>query len=321
LTTSREAALALVKPEQLLIARQVFGEDRIEVLKEQIARGATDAELELFAMVCQRTKLDPFARQIWFYRRRANDPPIIQASIDGLRLIAERTGQYQGQRGPEWCGSDGKWREVWLQADPPAAARVGVVRRGFSLPLWSVAVWERAKQTYWHAESKSQRLMPLWERYGPEMLAKTAEAHGLKRAFPQETSGLEVADVPNLEDEQSMQVRQAHNARRYDEIFGKEDVLTNDAGQRVQRATGEVLDEPPTQGAPDPHLDEALRRNADLQERAFDLGVKGLQALKAQPAWSLPKALEANQELEDRIRSRNNDLDLQAAHESRQPLL
>jgi RecT family protein len=317
LTTSTEPSVALVKPEQLLIARQVFGEDRIEVLKDQIARGATDAELELFAMVCQRTRLDPFARQIWFYRRRPNDPPIIQASIDGLRLIAERTGQYAGQRGPEWCGADGKWRELWLQAGPPAAARVGILRRGFPEPLWSVAVWERAKQTYWASDERSrqrvERLMPLWERYGPEMLAKTAEAHGLKRAFPQETSGLEVADVPGLDDEQSARARLENNAKRYDEIFGEDD----QPARRVDIVTGEVLEE----AAPAEHLAAAVRRNVELQEQAFDAGVKGLRALKAQSDWSLEQTLEANQELEERIRSRNGELDRQAAAQSGQTLL
>jgi HPt (histidine-containing phosphotransfer) domain-containing protein len=313
-----ESAIALVKPEQLLIARQVFGEDRIEVLKDQIARGATDAELELFAMVCQRTRLDPFARQIWFYRRRDKDPPIIQASIDGLRLIAERSGRYAGQRGPEWCGKDGRWRDLWLDAGSPAAARVGILRHGFPEPLWSVAVWERAKQTYWVNDERSrqrvERLMPLWERYGPEMLAKTAEAHGLKRAFPQETSGLEIADVPSLEDEDSARARQERNAKRYDEIFGKEEE-EQDGRRRVDRSTGEVLEEEPADADA---IEAALERNDRLGREAQELHIPGLRPHKAASNWSLEKITAANSELEERIRSRNSDLDQQAMAQSNQ---
>lgn len=67
-------------------------------------------DLRNFAIQCKRTGLDPITRQI--YAIPNNGKLTIMASIDGLRLIAERSGAYEGQTRPEWCGEDGKWTDI-----------------------------------------------------------------------------------------------------------------------------------------------------------------------------------------------------------------
>ena len=153
-------------------SRQQFSDDELHLLRRTICKGATDEEFELFVKKCNRTGLDPFARQIYAIRRwdsrKGREVMDIQVSIDGLRLIAERTGKYAGQKGPFWCGATGDWREVWLDDESPAAAKVGILRSDFTEPLW--------------------------KKMGPHMLAKCAEALGLRKAFPNETSGLYTRD-------------------------------------------------------------------------------------------------------------------------------
>lgn len=163
-----------------------FSLEQIDLIKKQIAKGASDDELKMFMAQCKRTNLDPFARQIYCIQRKKKNKDgtwesfmTTQVSIDGFRLIAERSGKYAGQIGPLWCDKDGDWKEVWLKKHPPAAAKVGVLRADFKEPLWGVAAWDSYAQAN-----------PMWEKMPDVMLAKVAEALALRKAFPQDLSGL-----------------------------------------------------------------------------------------------------------------------------------
>lgn len=169
--------------------QEMWDDKQLAALKQLGLANAPKADLAVFLHYAQRTGLDPFARQLYMIERGGRYT--IQASIDGLRIVAQRSGEYAGQVGPYWCGDDGEWIDVWLDTKPPVAAKVGVMRKGFSEPLWAVAKFDS-----YNANT------PIWRKMPDTMIAKCAEALALRKAFPNDLSGIytteemEQAEVP-----------------------------------------------------------------------------------------------------------------------------
>ena len=154
--------------------------EQTQLISTTIAPGCSNDELRLFAYACQRTGLDPFSKQIYAIKRGGK--MTIQAGIDGLRSIAERTGQLDGSE-TLWCGDDGQWTDVWLGSKPPAAAKTTIWRKGAGHPFTGVARF---------ADYNAGQ--GLWTKMGATMIAKCSEALALRKAFPADLSGVYSSD-------------------------------------------------------------------------------------------------------------------------------
>lgn len=128
--------------------------DQDSLLRRTITKNLSDDEHALFVQTCERSGLDPFARHIypikrqqWNHDSRRMEPTYAaEATIDGLRLTAERTQRYGGQLGPDWCGKDGVWKDIWTSDEPPCGARVGIIRSDFDQPVWGKALYSEFVQ-------------------------------------------------------------------------------------------------------------------------------------------------------------------------------
>jgi len=210
-------------------AIQLYRMSEIDELavKNQIMPGATQTELMMFRNVCERTGLNPFNREIYPVERwkKGENGPIktwsFQISIDGYRLMAERSGLYVGQGAPEWCGLDGKWRDIWTLEQPPYAARVTVYRKGCPVGTVGIAYYKMSV-----ALKKDGNALEQWSKSPAHMLAKAAEANALRRAFPLNYGGaveFQDDDIETEEQEQAIIEKPQRSAAQIVASLGGDD--------------------------------------------------------------------------------------------------
>lgn len=178
----------------VLAAEQTFFNEAQQAALVQMGLGdAPRGDIETFFHQAKRSGLDPFARQIYMIGRRSKQGNqwitkyTIQTSIDGFRVIRDRKGTFRGME-EHWCGPDGVWRDVWLESGPPSAARITLHIEGFVAPVTAVARYDE------YVPLKDGRPTGQWGKMPALMTSKVAEALALRKAYPQDYSGLYTSD-------------------------------------------------------------------------------------------------------------------------------
>ncbi|MDQ3259419.1 MAG: phage recombination protein Bet [Pseudomonadota bacterium] len=174
-------------------AKTFFSPDQMDLIKKQIAPKATSDELKLFLYQAARTGLDPLSRQIYAIHRNDNGAAkmTIQTSIDGFRLIAERTERYA------------PGRETTFEYDEEKRVNKATA---YVMKQTKDGKWhEVAASAYFleYAQTTAGGFTKMWKEKPHIMLAKCAEALALRKAFPAEMSGLYTQDEMGKADEPS----------------------------------------------------------------------------------------------------------------------
>lgn len=167
-------ALALA-PDQT-----AFSDQQLKALEQFGIINVPPAELEVFFHHSKRCGLDPFLKQIYLIerynsklKRKVWTP---QTSIDGLRLIADRTGKYVGsESSTHYVG--GKLISATVTVRKVVAGLVG--------EFTATAKFSEYVQRYQNGD-----ITEMWQTKGETMLTKCAEAKALRMAFPQDMFGV-----------------------------------------------------------------------------------------------------------------------------------
>jgi phage recombination protein Bet len=176
-------AIVTIAPQGGAITRLEFSAEQRQMIRDTIAPQASEQEFTMLMEVASLRRLNPLLKQIHFVPRWSKKLSrytwSFQVSIDGFRLIADRTGQYDGQD------------EAEIERDKAgiALARVRVYRKGISRPFVGVAHWAEYVQ-----KGKDGDISDFWKRMPNVMISKCAEAIALRKAFPEDLSGFYVPE-------------------------------------------------------------------------------------------------------------------------------
>tara|TARA_R100001509_G_scaffold165036_3_gene144844 strand:- start:3703 stop:4494 length:792 start_codon:yes stop_codon:yes gene_type:complete len=148
--------------------------EELDLLKNEICKGATDSELVYFLKVCSSLNLNPFTKQI--YSLPFSGGRVVVIGIDGLSTIAHRTNEYVG------CGP-ATFHFKNPNDKEPLSAEVTVyrMRNGIKGEFTAKVFMD---------EYKPKFKAPMWDKFPKRMLEKCAHALALKKGFNEEMTGL-----------------------------------------------------------------------------------------------------------------------------------
>jgi RecT family len=179
-----------------------FTEAEKAVFRTAYAPAATDDQWSLFIQECERRSLVPGTHVIFQTRnasefnaqigRRVSVQKVtLITTVNALRLIAERSGKYDGHS-PfiyYYQTEDGELKESKIPLGKiPHAVSVEGFRKDWSQPLFATARYDAYVQT--KDDAGQRRPTQMWATRGEEQLAKCCEALMLRTVSPEECAGL-----------------------------------------------------------------------------------------------------------------------------------
>lgn len=154
-----------------------YTREQIDTIKNTVAKGATDSELQMFLHVAQTYGLDPFLKEI-FYSDKMHT---IITSRDGYLKAAQRDPDFEGIQSMAVCEND----DFEIDVVAGTVKHVfGKGARGKVIGAWAICSRTGRKPVVSYASyDEYNQNNSIWTKYRSAMCCKVAEVFALKRQF------------------------------------------------------------------------------------------------------------------------------------------
>jgi phage recombination protein Bet len=259
-------ALAAVEPSHgaALAKTLEFSIEQKKMIRDSFLTGASDAEAAVLMELARLRRLNPLTRQVHFVKRwnqdRGCETWAAQVGIDGFRAIAERTGMYDGQDEPEF---------EYDEKGQVKLCRVRVYRKDWTRPSVGVAHFSEYAQY-----KKDRTLTNMWLTKPHVMLAKCSEGLAMRKAFPDDTSGLYAEEEMGEEREINPAPSEPNGKSRTENLAAK-------VGAKAAAAKAPAVPQTQVQTQPAPAAEKTVdAAPAAKAEPVLTFGAGGLKGKK-----------------------------------------
>ena len=154
-----------------------YTREQIQTIKNTVAKGATDSELQMFLHVAETYGLDPFLKEI-FYSDKMHT---IITSRDGYLKAAQRDPDFLGLQSMAVCENDDFEIDV---SSNTVKHSFGKGDRGRVIGAWAIChrTGRHPVISYASYDEYTQN-NNIWNKYKSAMCCKVAESFALKRQF------------------------------------------------------------------------------------------------------------------------------------------
>ncbi len=154
-----------------------YSMNQIQTIKNTVAKGINDSELEMFLHISQAYGLDPFLKEIFY----SSQLKTIMTSRDGYLKVAQRDPTFDGIQSMAVCEND----EFEIDAVTPIVIhKFGKGERGKVIGGWAIVHKKGRRPVISYADIREyKKNNNVWNTYESAMICKVAEAFSLKRQF------------------------------------------------------------------------------------------------------------------------------------------
>lgn len=155
-----------------------YSKEQIDLVKNTVAKGATDDELQMFLYLAKQYDLDPFKKEIWFVKYGKD--ATIMTSRDGYLKYAQQNPDFIGLT--SFVVREGDIFEI--DASEYKITHKFGLKRGRIMGAWARCERKGMKPFICYVEySEYKKSTQIWNTYPSAMIQKVAESFVLKRAF------------------------------------------------------------------------------------------------------------------------------------------